>query len=134
MDFTHTANAAFRSLMQTLSSRGMKPSGDHSRALSTLIGTLAYTFHGHEKQIATLSSLSPGMAKTTALQSFINHIAANPNGRTVGQVLTRLWAYRVRMPSYASLPQERRDEDAKRLAEVLSAIESDNTLPNTDAI
>jgi len=82
MDFLQTANAAYSTTLATLSDRGMRPTSQHSRALHSLLGTMSYIFQGRSPKTASLSSLSPGMAKTTALVSFINHITANPGETT----------------------------------------------------
>lgn len=84
MHFLDTAKACHRDLLATLNDRSIKPSPRHSHALHALLGTLAFNFHGRtdEQRKAVLCSLSPGQAKTTALQTFIKHVSAHPNSIT----------------------------------------------------
>lgn len=81
MDFMAMTHDLHSELQKTLEGRGIKPSQEHSNSLHTLLGSLAFNFHGKKahNQMAVLSSLSPGQAKTTALLTFVNYVLEHPN-------------------------------------------------------
>lgn len=83
-DFLATADTCLGDLLATLTDRGLKPGPRHARALHSLLAALSFNFHGktHARLEAVLSSLSPGQGKTTALQTFINHVSKHPEALT----------------------------------------------------